>query len=134
MQKNKAYVAESTFSDISSGSSLDSESEEEEYVTVCLMALDENKVCDSINDSLTIDEVIEKYDELATTHQDLEKAYDSLSKTCEGLAMDNIKKENEIKVLQDGSNSKEKKISFLKDSVTLLTQDLEKFIKDRKNL
>ena len=54
------------WSDTSSGSSSESGSEDEAYATVCLMAHEEDTVCESINTSPSFDGVIDKYDDLAT--------------------------------------------------------------------
>ena len=69
-KKNKAYVAESTWSDSSSMSDSKSESEDEVYATMCLMEWDEDKVHDYTS---TVEEVIDKYDELAALHVDIGK-------------------------------------------------------------
>ena len=81
---------------------------------MCLMAHEEDKVCDSIFTSPSIDEVIDKYDDLASLHQDLKKAYDILMKTSEKLAQDNIDKESKIKTLKYSISSEDKEIFFLK--------------------
>ena len=65
-------------------------------------------------------------------HIELEKAFDNLIKTSETLAKDSMLKGDEIKLLQDSIISKDKEIKFLKDNVTMLTQDLEKLTREKK--
>ena len=77
-KKNKAYIAESSWSDSSNESESERNFENEEYATVCFMAREEDKVC---NSTLSIEEAIYKHDELATLYLDLEKAFDNLLKT-----------------------------------------------------
>ena len=94
--KNKAYIDESSWSDSSSESEIDSDFEIEEYGTMCLMARDKDKVCPS---TPSVEEVIDKYDELASLHIELEEAFDNLLKISETLAKDSMLKGEEIKNL-----------------------------------
>ena len=106
-RKNRAHLAEEMWSD--SSSSFDNDSDDEEIATVCLMANEDPKVTSSTNLDVTLDEVIDAYDDLGIKHKELESQYNDLMQSCEDFNLVINEKEKKNEKLKDKIKKFEKK-------------------------
>ena len=131
VKRNQALLAGADFSDASIGSE-DDETEEEDYAQVCLMAIEDNEV--SVHPSISIDDVVNAYDDLSIKFQELQKNYNNLCDEYDLMLLEKVEKEMEIKELNAKIKTLEDTCGKQKEEAVGLTRDIENLTRGKENL
>ena len=97
------------------------------------MENEEPKVTSSPSLDVTLDEVIDAYDDLGIKHRELENQYDELMQACEGFNLAINEKEKENEILKEKIKELENEVSKLKENETKLLDGMSKLTKGKEN-